>query len=656
MPIRPTPVKEGYGPPASELPGAKTLVTPKSEKNLPNDIDREKERALPPGSATPNSPKKQDGDKDKNTDRSFQDTSFNTDVKVMDKFRTKSEPGEQHGNPSKNDYNMPTRRVWSSYTLFEFLYDTGDEEGKTAGLKTRFPKKRQRRQRGRSRMKSKRWYRRNRARHKLKAKRRYQRLKRRPNFKRDRQMRRKYPNRFKRRRGEVLTAPEIRFVIGRDQVSGVVHGVSPMTAMVSFVTEDGRWVALPIMYFMSSVAFISEADIEAMFQLIDVEVGLEAYGEIGPEAVEGEAELFCVDWEGNAEFRDKCEKLTGKMTLDEMTSEQLEVVSDALVSGDFGGIGEILEGGGRERDYDDQPDDKGDPYEIDPADDRLYYGEVEDEDALAEAAGVSPRRLASRYLREFRADELILYDQENLKNPSEDESPYTPSRVRYKDRPKGNPPANDIPEAQTSGNPPSHRVTPGGQGGFVQYDSVSEMKTGAAKMMDLSSKTISDVHGRSKGLPVRLVRANPEGGIWLFDVKGSRSTYRVRIKGVQKGNVRNLRSADVKVSCSCPFWRWQGPEHWGKVNGYLYGRPRGTASVPVIRDPQEEHWACKHVLACIRQAERYFFMRKSSEEDRQSLYELSEILQHADSFEVEALEESLSGVEEDWVECPKETE
>ena len=623
-----------YSPPASELPGAKTFVHPKSEKNLPTDTDREKERVLPPGSATPSSPKKQDGDKSKNTDRSFQDTGYNSEVTMKDKHRTKSQPGEQYGTPYKNDYHYPTRRTMTSYTLFDHLYDS-EEEGdvREAGLKSRFPKKRQRAQRGRSKLKSRTWYRRNRSKHKTKAKRRYRRLKNRPAFKRDRKMRRKYPSRFKRRRGMVLTAPEIKFVIGREQVTGTVHGVSPMTGMVNFATEDGRWVALPLVYFLSSVAFLSEADIDAMFELIDVEVGLEAYEDIGPDEIEGEAELFCVNWEDNAEFQDKCVKLTGQKTLDEMSSEQLEVVSDALLSGDFGGIGDILEGGGREkRDYDDQADDPGDAFEIDPADDRLYYGEVETAEDLAEAAGqASPRRIASRFLREFShvAQDILLIERDNSSSPgTQDESPYTPSINWDNDDKKKNPPKNDIPESVSPSNPPSQRVMPGGEGGFVKVEK------SAAKLRDLVSNTSPEVHNRSKGMPVKLVRAMPDRGIWLFNVKGRTSTYRVRIKGEMKGNVRKLSSAQVKVSCSCPYWRWQGPEHWGKGNDYLYGRPRGTASVPVIMDPKSEHWACKHVLATIRLARNYSFLRRrSGEGEHHSLSDLRDVLESAGLLE-----------------------
>jgi len=52
-----------------------------------------------------------------------------------------------------------------------------------------------------------------------------------------------------------------------------------------------------------------------------------------------------------------------------------------------------------------------------------------------------------------------------------------------------------------------------------------------------------------------------------------------------------------KVSCTCNYWRWQGPEYWAKEKGYLLGQPRGSASKPNVRDKRGNHFLCKHVVA-----------------------------------------------------------
>jgi len=58
------------------------------------------------------------------------------------------------------------------------------------------------------------------------------------------------------------------------------------------------------------------------------------------------------------------------------------------------------------------------------------------------------------------------------------------------------------------------------------------------------------------------------------------------------------------VSSTCGFWRWQGPEHWAKVGGYLLGNPVGTASNPNAKDPKGENRVCKHVFATLNHIKR----------------------------------------------------
>ena len=57
---------------------------------------------------------------------------------------------------------------------------------------------------------------------------------------------------------------------------------------------------------------------------------------------------------------------------------------------------------------------------------------------------------------------------------------------------------------------------------------------------------------------------------------------------------------EVEAVCSCPFWQWQGPEHWAQVHGYQLTEPRGTAAYPTVRDPDEKHLVCKHVASVLR--------------------------------------------------------
>jgi ribosomal protein S18 acetylase RimI-like enzyme len=82
-------------------PGYKTFVSPKSEMNLPSDIDIEHQQVLPlPGSATPGG-----------AGRDIPKFEYNTPgIEPRINPRTLGVPGEEYGHPVKFDYGMPTRR------------------------------------------------------------------------------------------------------------------------------------------------------------------------------------------------------------------------------------------------------------------------------------------------------------------------------------------------------------------------------------------------------------------------------------------------------------------------------------------------------------------------------------------------------------------
>lgn len=145
----------------------------------------------------------------------------------------------------------------------------------------------------------------------------------------------------------------------------------------------------------------------------------------------------------------------------------------------------------------------------------------------------------------------------------------------------------------------------------------------AAKMAEILGGTASGVHERSKTLSVKMSKVIPKSAMWLFDVSGGEKTHRVRLQAIRKGNNKTLAKADVRISCDCNFWRWQGPEHWAKAGGYLYGRAVGTASQPVIRDPNGQHKACKHVVAVLQQAADYRF--RSRQEVERSISRMKEL-------------------------------
>lgn len=121
----------------------------------------------------------------------------------------------------------------------------------------------------------------------------------------------------------------------------------------------------------------------------------------------------------------------------------------------------------------------------------------------------------------------------------------------------------------------------------------------AALISDIEAKCEPSLMEKSQGLQTKLRRVDARNGILTFEVEGSGSPYTVKVQTYRKGSTTSLDKLDVYVSCTCPYWQWQGPEHHAKAGDYLYGTPRGTASQPLVKDPSGVHGACKHVLAVL---------------------------------------------------------
>lgn len=212
------------------------------------------------------------------------------------------------------------------------------------------------------------------------------------------------------------------------------------------------------------------------------------------------------------------------------------------------------------------------------------------------------------------AGDVMLYDQHNpandeIKQPGDDvnyraEGPTT--YVTEPDEKKGIVPGGRMPSRQLDNVPPaSSRVIPDS---MTQTLNENYTKSAAAVISEILSNCGPGVTSRATGMKLKRKRLSPSGMTTWAVTSPSGSTYTVKIKPIRKDKrFKKFERIPVRVSCSCPFWRWQGPEHWGKVNDYLYGKPRGTASFPIIRDPTEQHWACKHIIPVLRMVNKYRF-------------------------------------------------
>jgi hypothetical protein len=124
----------------------------------------------------------------------------------------------------------------------------------------------------------------------------------------------------------------------------------------------------------------------------------------------------------------------------------------------------------------------------------------------------------------------------------------------------------------------------------------------AAKLSEMLDGLNPKMKERSVSCTATLKRADIGNLRWTFSVDCGNGPKAVNVKATRKGNTTKLTKMDLVVSCSCPAWQWLGPEHHAVQNGYIERGPRGTASVPMIRDPQNHNLVCKHVAAALNSA------------------------------------------------------
>jgi hypothetical protein len=106
---------------------------------------------------------------------------------------------------------------------------------------------------------------------------------------------------------------------------------------------------------------------------------------------------------------------------------------------------------------------------------------------------------------------------------------------------------------------------------------------------------------RARKCAVSLKRADLRNLRWLFSVDCGNGAKVVRLKANRIGNIVRLTKMDLHLSCSCPAWRWQGPEFHGTQRDFQDPKTplQGTASTPDIRDPDRHNIVCKHVAAAL---------------------------------------------------------
>ncbi len=135
--------------------------------------------------------------------------------------------------------------------------------------------------------------------------------------------------------------------------------------------------------------------------------------------------------------------------------------------------------------------------------------------------------------------------------------------------------------------------------GLYLLASSPERTLTAARISEIERDLSKLTQERARRCQVVLKRADIGNLRWIFAVNSGSGPKIVRLKAARPNRSVKLTKMDLRFSCSCPSWRWQGPEFHATQGGFLDGKPRGTASSPDVTDPARQNRVCKHVAAVI---------------------------------------------------------
>jgi hypothetical protein len=246
-----------------------------------------------------------------------------------------------------------------------------------------------------------------------------------------------------------------------------------------------------------------------------------------------------------------------------------------------------------------------------PVDWGTHYKKVEPPEQLdqnhppAQPRSTTPRSDPSKQKGEsLRAPDLDRKHQKGLKWQIEPRAPGGAYPIREVNNP-GNGSGKVIPMWGDFVNN-TQQMPDGRQDRYVRNDNF-DVKT-AATLGEILARVDRKIRARAVGLDPQLQRTDTKNWIWTWRV----GKHAVKVQAFKRGTASNFDKVNLRVSCSCPFWQWWGPEHWGKRDDYLRGEPRGTATPPMIRDPF--HWrpVCKHAYAVLRRSQKFFVRPEKS--------------------------------------------
>jgi len=132
----------------------------------------------------------------------------------------------------------------------------------------------------------------------------------------------------------------------------------------------------------------------------------------------------------------------------------------------------------------------------------------------------------------------------------------------------------------------------------------------AMTIAELISRAPAEIKSKAKEYSPLFVRSS--NNTWVYNV----GDYTVRIKfkkiqprirsqltQAQYDKLRKIKDRDTFISCTCNFWKWNGPDFNAALNG-CSERQRSDLSDPVVRDPEYKYLTCKHVHAALLKFKR----------------------------------------------------
>lgn len=556
-------MRHAYRPRWQETPGYKTVVDLDSEKGIypaqteSQDLDRGQDNLDSTWPVQlPQSREKEralplPSNHSKKRDKRIGPTYFNKPRKSPD--RTLSVPGEDYGHPTKYDYNYPRRRQDVTALEDEDIYeeDPVDDQLEPTAQQRRqgpFPKERQKNQGGTARLRSKQWYMRNPA-HKRRMRMKYRlRDKRLPREKLKDKYYRKYPHRYK-RRGIGFTTPAERTRAWRQEQKAERR-------RKGISRKEQR----------------AERQENQQQRRAGLEMLAEAFEMLG-------LELAAANWPANWNTHVKKTKPPGQ--LDQNFGKGRGRGTGTPRKDPSKQKGESL----RAPDLSSKPQ-KGLKWRLEPpASGGLDYPDAGSANTMNPTDG-SGKVIPMSYYTDLVNNTQAVPDGRQdryLRNNNFDVKVAARKLIHELCDPRS------------------------GRGAHSSFGRAGHRRV-ATTVGEILSRCDKKIKQRSKEYAPTLARIDTKNWIWHWNV----GDYTVRVQAFKRGNATNFPKLNLKVSCSCPFWRWWGPAHWATRDDYQKGAPPGTAEYPEIRDPARWRPVCKHAYAVLQKSQDFFVRPEKS--------------------------------------------